>query len=970
MASFQQRKYTVHFIKAEAPTVDGVVSVKEYYDAAQRQSGWVNLDVVPPRRDKEGTYFRALYNDEKIHFLISYRDADGLQTGLLSSGSEVMEIYIDPVLDDLNRTTQIDAVRNNRGYLLSIELSTQTISPTIHTASADGSLLFNDAWNPRNIETAITQRGDRITVEVAIPFASFNLPGSLDAPNSPRNGTSWAVQITRKSSNPLNRRPVWSYPQSYIASNRPWGIFLFERSESPVFVPPALPTSTPTPLRRRLPVDFVSIHSAPTFTPTPIPIKREGISDVQLRIEPRGWITNGKLVSFTANARSIDNNEAAARFRIPRLPIRLAADFVPQTLRLPGTSQLYIEPVEKIGNELNVSMYVELQSRMLAQNADASISTVSQEIIVHVDPKLDLPEPIPIRAETVPIHLLTDSTLDETVGSTVRIGGRLGAGGFARFGGLLEQLFPEVELIVHRGSAAPLYIKVPVQDDYHFLVAIPVENESMLNGLWWVKAQAVSPSFPSLIASSSGLVIPVGAFARNASNTVGKGIKSVRPHDLSQNVFSQFFGNIILVSGAGGSASEAASYDQIIRRIYENFVPGRRFTTDTAKVFSPRALPAKDTDPEINVLTPVTVSTLMNRIEAIPSTHAMTLLFIGVNNEDGNLLLSDGQILAAHDLGQQLNAVRREAATVVIVDAPRAEIAVRAILEAAGNNANLVGIASTGSTSLSIAIFGNLEGTGQPVSFTDYFFDQIIAGKPIGDAFHVARDQLLQIQGPIVLQNPAIHPGEIPTELLETTLGSAATGNLENDGVPDTLPPMILAAPGNQELPAGSRLDVEAWIIDESGGGSDLKVGIRLAPAVAGSNLPVVELPLGYDPDRNRFIASIHDFPESLFGPLENSAEFVLAIVAEDGRGNSASPAASLITVIPASAPAVDEMVRVEDSDLNVDGDVDLHDLLKLIELWQQPVDHDVNQDNILDARDLELLQFFWKQSVPIELQR
>ncbi len=975
VVAYQYRKYTVHFLRGDSPTVDGFTGLGEYAEADTAQSHWVNIDTDPPARDSEGTLFQAVYDAERLYVLVVYRDQDGLSTGSVTGDdtgfdvhADTVGIYVDPLLDEQNDPVATESLIDRmRGYLLAVNPNARLETPYTLTAAANNTIAFEPrAWNPEGIQVATGFRNNWIITEFSIPFRTLNLDGDLSAPNAPEDQTRWAVQLARNSSAAGNRRPVWNPPLGDKISSRPWGILQFSRTDSSIVIPETPPTSTPTPIPYRSLSNYVLIDPIAAFTPTPKPgyDSTQDWTGLHLRVEPKGWITDGDPVRFLAEARTINHKPVPARFSIPDLPRILHADFDPQVLRIPGSSRLKLEKAVSLSYEGTVPLQVELTSAGIDSTGQAEILKASQEVFVLYDPSLELSEPIPIHSRTIPIHLRTDSALDETIGDVVRIGGRLGAGGFTRIGRLNTPLIPFVDVYAKRGAGDWFYARVDVQEDYHFMVDIPIENEAMLDGKWRIRTQYKSDNLLLPIAAMSPeLIIPVGALADAEPATKRK---TAQTHKLHTATSSNLFGNLILVSGQGSSEAEETTFDEIAQRIYYDFVPGRRFTTETAKVISSRSLPAGDGEQKIEVISPASTNTLLNRIASIPVTDPLAISIFCSSDEDGNVRLSSGQLLDTAALGTALNSTARQAPTLLMIDAPRAAKSVQEIIDASGQHENLACIASTGAAPLNIAIFAEMEGTGQPVSFTDFFFDQIIAGEPIADSFEIARDHILELQGPIVLQNPVMFAGETAAFLNEP-LGSAAVSSVADEGIPDTLPPTILDAPGNQEINTGSRLDIEAWIVDESGMGSDLVAGVIITPDQEETTLPSIELPLGYDADRDRFTLTIFDFPESVFGQVNDVTEFVFAIVAEDAQGNSADPAVSLITIIGEDALPPEQTITVEDADLDADGVVTSGDLRVLFDSWQNPMNADINHDGMLDAYDLQILQMFWGQEVLME---
>ena len=537
--TYNYRKYTVHFLRGDSPRVDGIAGLGEYAEADTAQGRWVNIDTDPPGHDTEGTLFQAVYDEERLYVLLIYRDQDGLSASSATGddtgfdvNTETVGIYFDPMLDSLNAPTEpADALDRMRGYLLAVNPNPYLETPYTLTAAANNTIAFQPrAWNPEGIQVATAARNNWIITELSIPFRTLTINGDLSAPNTPENRTQWAVQLARNSSAPSNRRPVWNRPLDSRISSRPWGILQFSRTDSSIVIPEIPPTSTPTPIPYRSLSNYWPIDAVPAFTPTPKPgyDSTQNWTGINLRVEPKGWITDGDPVRFLAEARTTNHNPAPARFRIPDLPRILHADFDPQAMRIPGSSRLKLEKAVTLPFAGAVQLQVDLTAAGIDSTGQETILNASQEVFLFYHPDLDLSEPIPIHSRTIPIQLRTDSTLDETVGDVVRIGGRLGAGGFSRIGQLSEALIPYVLVYADRGAGNWFCAHVEVQDDYHFMLDIPVEDESMLDGKWriWAQYKSENPLLP-ISAKSPTLVIPVGALADVTTRRKKKDVSNI-----------------------------------------------------------------------------------------------------------------------------------------------------------------------------------------------------------------------------------------------------------------------------------------------------------------------------------------------------------------------------------------------------------------------------------------------------------
>ncbi len=608
-----------------------------------------------------------------------------------------------------------------------------------------------------------------------------------------------------------------------------------------------------------------------------------------------------------------------------------------------------------------------VEAQTVPNEVGGAVSIVTDVVSLWIRPDMPMQAPLPIQRRKVGVLLVSDSSLTETVGTKVRIGGRLGTGAQLPIDDW-EDLVPHLDLVVKRGAGLPYYARVEVPPSGQFMVEIPVLSNAMLRGNWTAKAQYSSNDpFLPVTAVSNKLVLPIGALSESEAKLGVADLKKTAA--LETNPLSALYGNLIVVSGQGESPSvPTETLDRIARDVYSRFVPERRFTDETAALISARPFAGSGEEQAIDLLSPASTQTLIDRVEAVPSTHPLVVLILASSEAAGVLRLSAEETLDTNAFAGALTAAKREAPTYVIVDAPQAGKFAQDLLAASGANPNLAVIASTGDAEFSIAIFGDLELTGQPFSFSDLFFDRLIAGQSVLDAFTVARDSLLTAQGPLVLQNPAILPEDVSSTLLDGVFGSPVVTDLAEEGVPDALEPIILESPGNQEIVVGERLDIEAWVVDEGGDGSRLNASIRISPAEEGSELGTVELAMGYDALSERFVLSVLDFPASLFDDTSGVSVFTLAIIAEDAEGNSAETSASQITVLEGEGvlPA-SEQLSVEGADVSADGVVDVDDLLRVLGSWHHTSQNDVNGDGFIDMNDIEVLHFFWGQEVPVE---
>ena len=975
--SAQQRSHAVQYVRGLPPTIDGEIGTLEYSRTVQNRDSWSNLGVFPWREDNEGTLFAALYDSENLYLAVSYRESDGLKPNSVTGddrgfndSTETVEFYLDPTFDQRQKPDPLLVWGRATGYLLAFELHADDNAP-IYSLTAAGvrvSELNPNLWDPKGIQAAVGQAKQRVTLEVSIPFGVFTAEAPvLFAPDAPNNGRSWAVQLGRTSSAPGNERVVWNQQSSTRPHDRPWGIFNFERSDRDVFVPPVFATSTPVPVQKPTPAEVIHLQEFATFTPTPTP--RTGTGEqaprIWLDVHPRGWVTDGAPVSFSCRVRSLREGSVSTSLRIRDLPTEILAALHPRHVELPGVSKLVLDPGRLQTADFQAPIVVEAQT--VPNEIGGAVSTATDVVSLWIRPDMPMQKPLPIQRKKVEVFLVSDSPLTEGVGSKVRIGGRLGTGARLPIEDW-DDLVPHLDLVVKRGTGLPYYARVEVPPSGQFMVEIPVLTRAMLRGNWTAKAQysSIDPFLP-VTAVSNKLILPVGALAESEAKLGA--VRSRKTAALETNPLSALYGNLIVVSGQGESPSvPSETLDRIARDVYSRFVPERRFSDETAALISARALEGNGEEQAIELLSPASTETLVTRIEAVPSTHPLVVLILASSESPGVLRLSAEETLDTNVLGAALTALKREAATYVIVDAPQAGKVAEDLLAVAGSNPNLAVVASTGNGEYSIAIFGDLESTGQPFSFSDLFFDRLVAGQSVLDAFTAAHDSLLTVQGPLVLQSPSIFPEDVSDALLDGVLGSPVVTDLAEEGVPDALEPIILESPGDQEIVAGERLDIEAWVVDEGGDGSRLNASVRISPAEEGSELPAVELAMGYDALSERFSLSILDFPASLFGDTPGVSVFTLAIIAEDADANSAEPSANQITVLEGEgALPSNEQLSVEAADVSADGVVDVDDLLRVLGSWHHTSQNDVNGDGFIDMNDIEVLHFFWGQDVPVE---
>ena len=982
VAQAQSRAYTVHFIRDTAPTVDGAYQTLEYLEAETNTDVWTELGAFPWSRDTEATTFRALYDDERLYLAVTYWDRDLPQANNVTgddqgfdADTETIEFYFDPVSAQLNEAGNQPSTENASAYQLAVEIDlSREPRFTLTAAGVRTTALDTSLWDPAGIETVLGIRNNRVSLEVSIPFSAFAVDDpTLFSTEPPPDGRQWAVQLARNSSADSRidilaggQRLVWNQQSASDPVFRPWGVFVFEHSTAAYHAPPSQPTSTPRPFVPLVPAVAVPRDEIPTFTPTPTPLTEPagGGLGVLLDVDPQAWVTDGDPVNFSCVVRALSGDVMEAGLQLDLLDPELVADLHPRRVSLPGHSRLRLEPTVESTTRLLSRRLGLRQARILVEafplsaQAGQSITVATQAVYVTIDPDRSLEQPIPIYRQTIGIYLVSDSDLTETIGDTVNVAGRVGTGSQLETGGLNE-LVPYVDLIVQRGTGRSYFARVPVGPVGQFLVRIPVLTRDMLDGDWIIRAQYASEDpFVPVTAASPDLVLPVGALSDGILR------KQAAPGQLENDPLSILYGNLIIVAGAGDDGIPAGTLDRITRGVYERFVPGRRFTKETAALMSERAFPVEEGSPAIDVLSPANTDTLVQRIAEVPPTHSLALLVVASAESNGRLRLASGEVLDAQALGNALSSTARQAPTFVIIDAPGASTVAQDLLSTVGAHDNLLVIASTLSD---VAIFVDHDETGLQFSFSDLFFDQIVAGQDVGEAYEHARSQILAAQGSLVVQIPQMFPDPAPQALLGLTFGSPVVTDVSTFGVPDALAPIILEAPADREVVEDGRLDIEAWIVDESGTGSDLTAAVRLTPVEPEDALPTIELPMGYNPYLDRFTISVFDFPAGLFGKVAGIDTYVISILAEDAKGNSADPASAQVYVVPDDVPPANQRLSAEGADLDGDGTVGRGDLLRIHRSWHEPLQNDVDGDGFVDSRDVEVLQFFWKRDVLLD---
>jgi hypothetical protein len=620
---------------------------------------------------------------------------------------------------------------------------------------------------------------------------------------------------------------------------------------------------------------------------------------------------------------------------VPNLGHQILAQFEPKSLVMPGVSSLTLSLAPGVTQRMSRDLIIQAVAvPMGVENAPGT--SVSEEVRVIFTPS----EPSEQKQRTVlrreiPIYLTTDASLMEQVGDVVRIGGRVG----------LSPGVSSVDLFVLRGAGLPFYANVPLEPgDDRFLVEVPVSSPQML-GLWRVGAQlhSLDPDMP-VVGRSGVLTIPVGALRTGAKWMRGKRVLA------QEEILSALFGNLIIAAGASDSYLREETIQRLVQDRYSEMSKERRFTPARLLVYSDSAFPG---DPGVPVTGPLTTQALVERIRAIPPSDPLTVYLVGAAEGVGVFRLSSSETLQANALGSVLTTSQRTGPTLLIIDCDHAAAVGSAIRTASGGNPNLLAITSTGAGEKNIALFGTLPNTGQPFSFSDFFFDQLLAGESLADAFAEASERLAQVQGPVRLQIPQTLPDPLPESLREFSIGAPYVADLETSGVPDNVEPVILTGSETTHLVRGERLTIGATVRDESTAPEALRVIAHVAPGDAPDQF--LQFPMEYRSDQEGHEIAIPGFPESVFGVDITADLFTVSILAEDGSGNSADP---LVTsVVVSGAPVVWTPSR---ADINGDGVADADDLLVLRNFWHQQAKGDTSGDGVWGPLDLLLYQLVW----------
>jgi len=724
-------------------------------------------------------------------------------------------------------------------------------------------------------------------------------------------------------------------------------------TETPKPTQTSTPTRTPiiqrptaTPFQRLTVIPVTPIANIATFTPTPTQRSAlPGEALFKLHVLERVQFTGGEPVRFTCELIPRTNRRALVRMKMLQISPGMVARLNPPELIMPGVCVLTIAPEPTVAALLPVDPPVTIRrnfvigayaSPLSAANAIVSSATW-QGTIVYTPGRPPDPRLRTIFNRAIPIYLTTDSPLTENVGDVVHIGGRLGFNPGVR----------NVQIFVQRGLGTPFYANIPLSPgDDRFLVHVPVEGPGMLIGVWRAIAQFDMRDFGVPVVGRSGiLTIPVGAL--RASGKWLQGNKLLAQED----ILSVLFGNMVLVAGQADAHLSQETIERLIRDRYIELTTEQRFTDTRLEVFSENAIPG---EPEVPVTAPVTTAALVNRIATVPREDPLTIYCVGAAGEVGELRLSDGSTLDVNVLGAALALANRTGETLLILDCDHAAAVGSLIRTAAGGNPNLLILAGTGAGESNKALFGTLASTGQPFSFSDIFFDQLLSGQSIADAFQETSDRLAQVQGPVQIQVPMMLPDPMPESFAHFTVGAPYVASLEDEGVPDNVEPVIATGSATANVVRGQELLVTATVEDESTEPENLSVTAHIAPSEDPESFH--EVALAYDTVSGQHQVTISNFPESLFGADLTTEIYTVSVLAEDDSGNSADPLVTSVVVVDAPEPWSPRA-----ADLTGDNKTDPNDILTMQNFWHTESEGDISGDNKWGPLDLMLLQLAWR---------
>ena len=639
----------------------------------------------------------------------------------------------------------------------------------------------------------------------------------------------------------------------------------------------ATQTTTPNPITP-IPVSLQVIN---THTPTPTIEVELNLPNWKAKMIETARLSNGGPVDFHLQCDAFGGLDGVVHLSAVSDPPWARVNVVPQVLSLPGSAIVTFTPPGNITRPASFRITV---------TAQAGDGIQVMEMSVNVDPGAVVVQDGGFwPTDTVPIYLTTDSRYDEQVGDVVRVGGRIGLG----------PPVDRVEVIARRGKGSDFTGIVPIpRGKSVFVIEVPVETQAMLEDIWTVDVQFSLPTAAGAVSWAGQIQIPVGAANQNAAPKSPTEIGKTSADPVS-------VGRFLAVGGAASSSLLEETITRLLSERYTDMVRERRFDERTLKVFSSR--PLEEVDGNVSVPDPLVPSNneLLTQLALVPTDESLVLYLLGHSPARGTFLLRDGEELDIDAVGTALALHAQDAPTLVVVDCDFAGALAQTLYDTAGAPAeNLLMAASTGSGTLSIAIFGTAGSDGTPVSFSDFFWDQISQSASTQGAFRIAFDRLLELQGPLVLQIPELIPDPGPDNLLASEVGSPHVEDLSVADVPDNNEPSFIQGPSSQSHVRNLPLVMDAVVSDDRDTSSQVMAHISLRDDPS-TYVDRVMQPI--QDATGEFRVEIDRFPGSLFDSnIASATQYLFSLLAEDGDRNAADPYLT--------------SVNVESTDLLVDG--------------------------------------------------
>jgi len=487
-------------------------------------------------------------------------------------------------------------------------------------------------------------------------------------------------------------------------------------------------------------------------------------------------------------------------------------------------------------------------------NIPLTISAISEnerksvQIVVEIIPPLgDIGDLDPQRESLArrlndgsgPISLTIDQSSNILGKSIVTISGEIS----------IPQAMTSINLIVKKPNGTKVILSGVLLENGKFTASIPVLGPDEA-GNWLIVAQNRGNDVVCA-GQSSPFIVPVFWFEENNAAL------SIRP--LAES--SEFgIGSFLIAAGPPSDVRSQTATEELVNRIGA-VMKTRQYESQSMKIMS-----ADDISAEHESLT---LASLQETISAFSSSEPLILHFLADADSSGNLILNANETLSPDELDSLLTQTRSGKLNVIAVDGNRADAFLSKLNQPGG-----VSIASTGSGSLSIAIFAQLA-DGSRVSFSSYFYDSINLGRSIEESFSVASNEIEELQGPLALQVPALHANN--ETLAQWPIGAASDPALEEPS--DRLPPEIVTMNIDEQGEAPNKsLILSVKAMDNR---SIQSVSAILGDAASGSTKA---LALTLDDSTGLYQSEItkSDLPPL----LENQTLVSLAVIAEDASRN------------------------------------------------------------------------------------